>query len=73
MTNLGPMHGMYGTLEAVLKVQCTIKRAEFAAFLCLFKKAIGPSMVHVDNKGIIDGLWKGEMECIGPNAKDADL
>ena len=37
------------------------------------KKVIGLTMVHVDNKGIIDGLWKGEMECIGPKAKDADL
>ena len=28
---------------------------------------------HVDNKGIVDGLWRGEMKCIGPKAKDADL
>ena len=38
-----------------------------------FLKAIGPIMVHVDNKGIIDGLWRGEMKCIGPKAKHADL
>ena len=30
-------------------------------------------MVHVDNKGIMDGLWRGDMKCIGPRAKDADL
>ena len=30
-------------------------------------------MVHVDQKGLIDGLWRGEMRCIGPRAKDADL
>ena len=30
-------------------------------------------MVHVDNEGIIDGLWTGEMKCIGPTAKDADV
>ena len=30
-------------------------------------------MVHVDNKGIMDGLWRGETRCIGPRAKDADL
>ena len=24
-------------------------------------------------KGIFDGLWRGEMRCIGPRAKDADL
>ena len=27
----------------------------------------------MDNEGIIDGLWRGEMKCIGPKAKDADL
>ena len=30
-------------------------------------------MVHVHNKGFIDVLWKGEMRCSGPRAKDADL
>ena len=30
-------------------------------------------MVHVDNKGILDGLLRAEMKCIGPTAKDADL
>ena len=54
---MAPMRGMYGTLEAELKVQRTIKRADLTAFLCLLRKAIGPTMVHVDNKGIIDGLW----------------
>ena len=37
------------------------------------KTGIGLTKVHVDNKGIIDGLWKGEMNCIGPKANDADL
>ena len=50
-----------------------IRRAKRTAFLCLLRKAIGSTMVHVDNKGIIDGLWKREMTCIGPKAKDADL
>ena len=60
------MHGLYGTQHAELEVQRTIKRAELAAFLCLFRSAIGPTMVQVDNKGIIDGQWKGEVTCIGP-------
>ena len=30
-------------------------------------------MVHVDNKGFIDGLWRREMKCIGPRARDADM
>ena len=31
-----------------------------------------PSRVHVDNKGTTDGLWRGEMKCSGPKAKDAE-
>ena len=31
---LGPLHGMYGSMEAEYEVQRTIKRAEFTAFLC---------------------------------------
>ena len=34
---------------------------------------VGPTLVHVDNKDIIDGLWTGEMKCIGPKARDAHL
>ena len=30
------------------------KRAELTAFFCLFRKAVGLAMVHVDNKGIFD-------------------
>ena len=33
----------------------------------------GPAIARVDTKGIIDGLWRGEGQCIGPRAKDADL
>ena len=67
------MHGIYGTLDTELEVQRPIKRAELTTFLCLFRTAIGPTMVYVDNKGIIDGLWRGEMRCIAPRAKDPDL
>ena len=37
------------------------------------KTVIGPMKVHVDIKGIIDGLWKGERKCIDPQTGDADL
>ena len=67
------LHGMYGSMEAVLEVQRTIKRAKLTAFLCLLNKVIGPIKVHVDKKGIIDGLWKGESKGIDPKAGDADL
>ena len=53
---MGPLHGMYGSMEAEFEVQRTIKRAELTAFLCLLSKVCGPIKIHVDNKGIIDGL-----------------
>ena len=59
-------------MDAELEVQRTIKRAEVTAFLCLLKKVVGPIKVHVDNKGIINGLWRGERKCIDPKAGDAD-
>ena len=37
------------------------------------KKVIGPIKGHVDNKGIIDGIWRGERKYIDPKAGDADL
>ena len=70
---LGLVHGMYGSMEAEFEVQRTVKRVELAAFLCLLKKVIGTIKVHVDNKGIIDGLLRGERRCIDPKAGDADL
>ena len=69
---MGPLHGMYGSTEAEFEVQRTVKRAELTAFLCLLKRVIGPIKVDVDNKGIVDGLWRGERERITPKAGDAD-
>ena len=68
-----PLNGMYGSMEAELEVQRTMKRAELTAFLCLLRKVCGPIKVLVDNKGIIDGLRKGGKDCIKPGAGDADL
>ena len=68
-----PLHGMNGTLDSELEVQRTIKRAQLTAFLCLFRRIIGLTTVHIDNRGITHGLWIGEMKSIGPQAKDADL
>ena len=34
---------------------------------------IRPIKVHVDNEGIMDGLFGGQRNCIDPNAGDADL
>ena len=57
---MGPLHGMFGSMEAEHEVQRTTKRAELTAFSCLLRKVIGPIKVHADNKGPIDGLRKGE-------------
>ena len=70
---LGPLHGMYGSMEAEFEVQRTTRRAELTAFLCLLRKVCGPIKIHVDNNGIIHGLRKGEKVCIKPRAGDADL
>ena len=71
---LGPLRGMYGTMEAELEVQRSIKRAELTAFLCLVKRVGGPIKVHVGKKKrIIDGFWRGERNCIKPRTGDADL
>ena len=52
-----PMHGIFGSMNAELQVQRT-KGAELTSFLCLLKKVLGSTKVHVDNQGIIDGLWR---------------
>ena len=57
---LGPLHGMYGSMEAEFEVQRTIKRVELTAFLYLLKKVLGPTNVHLDKKRTIDGQWRGE-------------
>ena len=59
---MGPLHGMCGSMGAELEVQRTVKRTELTASLCLLKRVIGPVRVHVDNKGIVDGLRRGERE-----------
>ena len=58
---IGPLYGMYGSMEAELEIQRTIKRAKLTAFVCLLKRVIRPIKVHVDNKGIIEGLRIGCM------------
>ena len=68
---MGPLDVVFGSNG--YEVQPTMKRAELTAFLCLLKKVIGPIKVQVDNQGTIDGLRKGEKECIKPRAGDAGL
>ena len=39
---MGPMHGMFGTFDAELQVQRTIRRAELTAFFCLLRRINPP-------------------------------
>ena len=52
---IGPLHGLYGTLDADFDVQRTIKRAKPTFFSCIFRKIVGLTTAHVDNKGMFDG------------------
>ena len=42
---MGPMDGIYRTLNAELEVQRTTGRAELTDFVCLFRKAISSTNV----------------------------
>ena len=64
---MGPLQGIYCSMETEYEVQ-----PHHHAFPGKWKVS-EPIKVHVDNKGIIDGLRKGEKECIKPRAGDADL
>ena len=55
---LGPRHGMYGSMDAELELQRTIKRAELTAFPCLLKKVIGPSRCMSTTKELLMGFGK---------------
>ena len=57
---LGLLHGMYDSMEA-------------DGIPLFAQESDWPIKVHVDNKGIIDGLWRGERKCIDPKAGDAAL
>ena len=56
--DMEPMHGMYGALDPDLELQRTIKMAELTAFIRHFRRRVGPTTAHVENKGIINGLWR---------------
>ena len=43
---MGPLQGMYGSMEADNEVQRTTKRTELTAFLCLLREVSGLNKVH---------------------------
>ena len=60
---VGPLHGMYGSMEAEYEVQRTVKSSG---------KLLDPSKC-MSTTGIIHGLWRGERQCIDPKAGDAEF
>ena len=50
-----------------------MKRADLMPSFVSSEEKCVPLRPHVDNKGIIDGFWRGEKMCFRPKAKDADL
>ena len=56
-----PLRGMYGPLDAEFEVRRTIKWTELTAFPCRITRIVGATTAHVETKGIIDGLWRGQM------------
>ena len=59
-----------GSVEAETRGPAHHQEERADGFLCLIKRVIGPIKVHVDNKGIIDGLRKGESMCIKPSERE---
>ena len=54
---------MYGSIEAEYEASAP-SRGGVDSLLMPFQDSEWTIKVHVDNKGIIDGLRKGEEECI---------
>ena len=57
-----PWYAICGTLVAEVEVQ----KAELWAFLIALECLNGHATVHTDNLGVVQGLWEGEANCIGP-------
>ena len=53
---MGPMHGMYGTLDAELDVQRTIKEAQLTTFLCLLRRVVGAPRVMLTTRETLMGF-----------------
>ena len=58
----GPCTGCTERWMLSWRYSAPTKRAEFNGFLCLLKKAIGPTVVHVDNKGSLMGCGEDEVQ-----------
>ena len=65
-----PMWGKFGTCS---EAYTTVLRAELRALLEILRVAIGPIVIHVDNKQVVDGVQKGKTWCCGPKRDGADL
>ena len=60
-----PWSAIYGTMLAALEVQRTIKSALSWALTMAVASLIGPSTIHTENLGNVDGSWRREEACTG--------
>ena len=61
------LHGMYGSMEAELEIQRTIKRAELTAFVCFLKRVMDLSRCTLITQELLMGYGE-ERESIKPRA-----
>ena len=65
--------GVGGIIPISLEVQRTIKRAEIWALQMTLCKTCGPSENFADNRGVVQALTEGVVDCITAGHIDADL
>ena len=56
-----------------LAVQGTMERAKICSLLMALSKLIGSAEIYSDNRGVVQALNRGQVECIHANHDDADL
>ena len=62
-------YGVGGIIVVLLKVQRTTKRAEIWVLYMAVCKLSGPSETFTDNRGVVQALNKGEVDCIMPTSR----
>ena len=62
-------YGVGGIIVVLLKVQRTTKRADKWVLYIAVCKLSGPSEIFTDNRGVVQALNKGEVDCIMPTSR----
>ena len=68
-----PTHGMYGTLlDDAFGGAALHRKSGVHGVLVSLQGSYRSYLVFTLTTRVMDGLWRGEMRCIGPRAKEAD-